>query len=51
MMSYIWWKSLKVYMETYKSDYAIKLSAWNFGFEDEKRPSLSMQHFVFKRIL
>ena len=30
-------KSLKVYMETYKPDYAIKLSAKNFGFEDGKR--------------
>jgi len=27
-------KSLKVYMDTYKPDYAIKLSAKNFGFED-----------------
>ena len=30
-------KSLKVYMETYKPDYAIKLSARNFGFEDGKK--------------
>lgn len=30
-------KSLKVYMETYKPDYAIKLSAKNFGFEDRKK--------------
>ena len=30
-------KSLKVYMETYKPDYAIKLSAKNFGFEDKKK--------------
>jgi len=30
-------KSLKVYMETYKPAYAIKLSARNFGFEDEKK--------------
>ena len=30
-------KSLKVYMETYKPAYAIKLSAKNFGFEDNKR--------------
>lgn len=30
-------KSLKVYMETYKPDYAIKLSAKNFGFEDGKK--------------
>ncbi len=30
-------KSLKVYMETYKPDYAIKLSAKNFGFEDNKK--------------
>lgn len=30
-------KSLKVYMETYKPDYAIKLSAKNFGFENGKK--------------
>lgn len=30
-------KSLKVYMETYKSDYAIKLSTKNFGYEDGKK--------------
>ena len=30
-------KSLKVYMETYKPDYAIKLSAKNFGFRDGKK--------------
>ena len=30
-------KSLKVYMETYNPDYAIKLSAKNFGFEDKKK--------------
>lgn len=30
-------KSLKVYMETYKPDYAIKLSAKNFGFADGKK--------------
>lgn len=30
-------KSLKVYMETYKPDYAIKLSAKNFGFEEGKK--------------
>lgn len=30
-------KSLRVYMETYKPDYAIKLSAKNFGFEDGKK--------------
>lgn len=30
-------KSLKVYMETYKPEYAIKLSAKNFGFEDGKK--------------
>lgn len=30
-------KSLKVYMETYKPDYAIKLSAKNFGFKDGKK--------------
>ena len=30
-------KSLKIYMETYKPSYAIKLSAKNFGFEDGKK--------------
>ena len=30
-------KSLKVYMQTYKPAYAIKLSAKNFGFEDSKK--------------
>jgi predicted AAA+ superfamily ATPase len=30
-------KSLRVYMETYKPAYAIKLSAKNFGFEDGKK--------------
>jgi Predicted ATPase (AAA+ superfamily) len=30
-------KSLKVYMETYKPKYAIKISAKNFGFEDSKK--------------
>ena len=30
-------KSLKVYMETYKPDYAIKLSTKNFGFENRKK--------------
>jgi len=30
-------KSLKVYMETYRPDYAIKLSSRNFGFEDGKK--------------
>ena len=30
-------KSLKVYMETYKPAYAIKLSAKNFGFADKKK--------------
>lgn len=30
-------KSLKVYMETYKPDYAIKISAKNFGLEDGKK--------------
>ena len=30
-------KSLKVYMDTYKPAYAIKLSARNFGFEDNKK--------------
>ena len=30
-------KSLKVYMEAYRPDYAIKLSAKNFGFQDGKK--------------
>ncbi len=30
-------KSLKVYMDTYKPAYAIKLSAKNFGYEDKKK--------------
>lgn len=30
-------KSLKVYMDTYEPDYAIKLSAKNFSFEDRKK--------------
>ncbi len=30
-------KSLKVFMDTYKPDYAIKLSAENFGIEDNKK--------------
>lgn len=30
-------KSLKVYMDTYKPQYAIKLSQKNFGFEDDKK--------------
>lgn len=30
-------KSLKVYMDTYKPEYAIKLSAKNFAFEDNKK--------------
>lgn len=30
-------KSLKVYMDTYKPAYAIKLSAKNFGFENDKK--------------
>lgn len=30
-------KSLKVYMETYKPAYAIKLSTKNFGFDDDKK--------------
>lgn len=39
-------KSLKVYMDTYKPAYAIKLSAKNFGFEDNKKSFLSMPHFA-----
>ena len=30
-------KSLKIYMDTYKPEYAIKISAKNFGFEDNKK--------------
>ena len=41
-------KSLKVYMDTYKPAYAIKLSAKNFGFEGNKKSFLFMPHFVSK---
>ena len=34
---YVKAKSLKVFMYTYKPDYAIKLSAKNFGIEDNKK--------------
>ena len=30
-------KSLKIYMDKYKPDYAIKLSTKNFAFEDDKK--------------
>ena len=30
-------RSLRVYMDTYKPEYAIKISAKNFGFEDGKK--------------
>ena len=30
-------KSLKVYMETYEPEYAVKLSSKNFGFENKKK--------------
>ena len=30
-------KSLKVYMDTFNPQYAIKLSAKNFGYENEKK--------------
>ncbi|MGN0675587.1 MAG: DUF4143 domain-containing protein, partial [Oscillospiraceae bacterium] len=30
-------KSLKIYMDVYKPEYAIKLSAKNFAFEDNKK--------------
>ncbi|WP_253709380.1 DUF4143 domain-containing protein [Treponema sp. OMZ 799] len=30
-------KSLKVYMDTYNPEYAIKLSSKNFGFENKKK--------------
>ena len=33
-------------MDTYKPAYAIKLSAKNFAFENEKKSFLSMRHFV-----
>ena len=39
-------KSLRVYMETYRPDYAIKLSAKNFSFENGKKPFPSMPHSV-----
>lgn len=37
-------KSLKVYMDTYQPDYAIKLSAKNFGFEDDKKTVPLVRH-------
>lgn len=39
-------KSLKVYMDTYKPAYAVKLSAKNFGFEDGKKQYRCMPRFV-----
>ena len=30
-------RSLKIYIDTYKPEYAIKISAKNFGFEDGKK--------------
>lgn len=33
-------KSLKIYMETYKSDYAMKPSTKNFDFENKKKTVL-----------
>jgi hypothetical protein len=30
-------KSLKIYMDKYKPDYAIRLSTKNFAFEDNKK--------------
>lgn len=41
-------KSLKVYMETYKPAYAIKLSAKTSALRTIKRPFLSTPHFVSK---
>ena len=38
-------KSLKIYMDKYKHDYAIKLSMKNFSFEDDKK--IVMPHFAF----
>jgi len=35
-------KSLKVYMDTYKPAYAIKLSTKNFAFEDNKKNSAAL---------
>ena len=46
-------KSLKVYMETYQPAYAIKLSAKNFGFEDNKKtvpPLRRILYIILKRI-
>ena len=42
-------KSLKVYMDTYQPDYAIKLSAKNFGLRTGKRPSHSTLRFAYSR--
>ena len=40
-------KSLKVYMDTYRPDYAIKLSGKNFGFEDGKKDSSSLRCILY----
>ena len=44
-------KSLKVYMDTYKPAYAIKLSVKNFAFEDNKKIVLLSTHKCTKVIL
>lgn len=41
-------KSLKVYMDTYKPEYAIKVSAKNFAFSDGKKLFRFMPSFAFK---
>ena len=44
-------KSLKIYMDTYNPAYAIRLSAKNFGFEDNKKLFLSMLRSVYNNLL
>lgn len=39
-------KSLRVYMETYHPAYAVKLSAKNFGMEDNKKLYRCTRHFA-----
>lgn len=40
-------KSLKVYMDKYKPDYAIKITAKNLDLKKERRAFLYMQCFAY----
>ena len=44
-------KSLRVYMDTYKPAYAIKLSAKNFGLEDNKKNRSSLRRILYLKSL